>query len=79
MRYRAAVIQEEQADEEARSTGTVDTETAELMGLEGRASLGGYVTAACEQRGVDGPHRELNDHLGIPANKFPLRLLAPPV
>ena len=78
VRYRAAVIQEEQADEEARSTGTVDTETAELMGLESRASLGGYVTAACEQRGVDGPHRELNDHLGIPANKFPLRLLAPP-
>ena len=56
----------------------MDPETAELVELESRASMSGYVAAACDGRGVDGTHKELNDHLGISGNKFPLRLLAPP-
>ena len=77
VRYRAAVIAEDAEDAAAKAVGDLDPKAVELLALETRASLGGYVAAACEGGLVTGAHKELNDHLGIPGNKFPLRLLAP--
>ena len=79
VRYRASVIAEDEEDNAARAAGDLSPEDAELTALESRATMAGYVEAACEARSVDGAHKELNDLLHIPMNKFPLRLLAPPV
>ena len=53
-----------------------DAEARELRELETRASLTNYAGAALEMRGLDGAERELNEHLEMPLDSFPLRLLA---
>ena len=78
VRFRAAALAEEQEDREARFDGGIDPETRELRGLETRSRIGTYFTAAAEGRAVEGAERELNEHMKIPLNKFPLRMLAPP-
>ena len=75
---RVAALELEGIEAETRSTEIEDAETRELRQLESKASVADYVTAALEMRGVkDGAALELNQHLGIGADKFPLQLLAP--
>ena len=54
-----------------------DGEGREYRELLGNADFGRYVAAALAGNGVgDGAERELNKHLGIADNYFPLRMLA---
>ena len=54
-----------------------DGEGREYRELLGNADFGRYVAAALSGTGVgDGAERELNQHLGIADNYFPLRMLA---
>jgi len=78
VRYRAAILTEEQEDAEARAEGDIDPETRELMALETRATISAYVAAAMETRAVNGAELEYNQALKLGADKFPLSLLAPP-
>ena len=56
-----------------------DGEGREYRELLGNADFGRYVAAALAGNGVgDGAERELNKHLGIADNYFPLRMLAGP-
>ena len=77
VRYRAAVLDEDAEDAEARATGDVDAETAELIGLETRSQVHRYIGAAIDKRTVDGAEGEYNAALKMGAHAFPLRLLAP--
>ena len=52
-------------------------EDAELRELKNRVSMGRYIGAAKQMRAVDGAELELNQHLNIDANHFPLELLSP--
>ena len=54
-----------------------DGEAAEMRQLREKVSIGRYMEAAYEGRGVDGAERELNQHHKLPGNKFPLEILAP--
>ena len=76
VRYRASVLEEEEADRVA-GLGGGDPELRELRALETRARLSDYMSAAADRRAVEGAARELNEHMNIPLHKFPLRLLAP--
>ena len=77
VRYRAAVLTEENEDREARMAGEMDPETRELHGLETNSRMHRYIGAALEMRSVDGAEAELNSHLKIAGNRFPLQILAP--
>ena len=56
-----------------------DGEGREYRELRGRANFGQYVAAAMSGVGIqDGAERELNQHLGIAANFFPMEMLAGP-
>ena len=56
-----------------------DAEGSEYRQLLNSADFGKYVAAAMSGSGVgDGAERELNDHLGIAHNYFPLRMIAGP-
>ena len=56
-----------------------DGEGREYRELLGKADFGRYVAAALAGGGVgDGAERELNKHLGIADNYFPMRMLAGP-
>ena len=76
---RAAIVTE--AAEEAETRGEFgnngDGEPAEIRALRGKVRTAGYVTAALEQRAVDGVEAEYNSATKIGANRFPLSLLAP--
>ena len=75
---RAAIEEEER---EIRQRGNQangnDGESAELRELRGRVTLAAYIGAAIEGRAAEGPEREFNQALGVPAGRFPLELLAP--
>ena len=82
---RAATVACENEESEQRTaarTGEgadlLDTEDRERAELRGKAKLGGYVTAALEQRSADGAEAEFNAAIGLAGNRFPLELLAPP-
>ena len=78
-RSQAAIIAEGEAETRA-SAGfkEPDAEDRELAELRGKARVGAYIEAAFEGRAVaDGAEHELNQALDIPANRFPLELLAP--
>ena len=55
----------------------VDAETREKLELRGRVSMGNYIAAAQEQRGVDGAEAEYNSAVGVRPGRFPLHLVAP--
>ena len=77
VRYRASVLEEEEADRKAQLSGDMDPETRELAGLETRSKVGAYVLAAAEMRSVSGAEAEFNAAIKIGANQVPLRLFAP--
>ncbi len=74
---RAAIVAEEDAEKRARLEHGDDPEARELRELRGRVSLGGYLSAAQEQRGLDGAEAEYNEAMKIRPGRFPLHLLAP--
>ena len=55
-----------------------DAETRELRDLEQRSNLGELFDAVLEQRQIDGPIRELQQHVKIGANQIPLSMLRHP-
>ena len=57
----------------------VDAETRERLELRGRVSVGNYIAAAQEQRGLEGVEAEYNAACGIRAGRFPLHLLTPEI
>ena len=61
-------------DPENRNAG----EGAEFRALESRVSLGAYLGAAWEGRSIGGAELEYNQALEMGADRFPIRLLAPP-
>ena len=81
---RAAQVAVDDEDAEQRAAGTAarapegDAETRERAELRAKVRLGGYVSAAVEQRSADGAEAEYNQSIGISGNRFPLELLAPP-
>ncbi len=75
---RAAIVVEGEDEERARGLFD-DGEDAEIRALRGRVRLGEYMTAAIEQRAAAGAEAELNAALSLPANRFPLSLMAPEV
>lgn len=77
VRYRASVLEEEEADRKAHLVGEMDPETRELAGLETRSRVGAYVLAAAEMRSVSGAEAEFNQAIKIGANQVPMRLFAP--
>ena len=56
-----------------------DAEGRELRALRERISFGEYAGAAMQMRGAVGAEGDYNAAIGIPANRFPLELLAPPL
>ena len=68
------------ADDAAAVRGeAVDAETRERLELRGRVSVGAYIAAAQEQRGIDAAEAEYNAACGMKAGRFPLHLLTPEV
>ena len=79
-RHRAALISED-AELRAAETGRAgepDAETRALRDLQGRVSLGRYLTAFADGGQVDGAERELAEHRGLAANAVPWDVLLPP-
>ena len=79
VRFQAAVVADGEFEDRARREFDDDAEGREFRALEGRASLTNYVSAAMEMRAVAGAEGEFNAALKIGADRFPMRLLAPPV
>ena len=77
VRYRAAVLEEEEADRIASASGDMDAETREFMGLETRSRVSRYVDSAVDGRSIDGVEQEFNQALKLPAGMVPLRMFAP--
>ena len=74
---RAAIVA---SPEETGTVETVDAETRERRALRARVTLSGHVSAAMEQRSLEGAELEFNQALGLrAAGAFPLELLAPEV
>ena len=74
---RAAIVAE--ADPTVTPNDGDDAEGRELRSLRERISFGEYAGAALQMRGATGAEGEYNDAIGIPANRFPLEMLAPPL
>ena len=81
---RAATVAVEGEEAEQREAGAAagspanDAEDRERAELRAKVKLGGYVSAAIEQRSAAGAEAEYNAAVGIAGNRFPLELLAPP-
>ena len=76
MRATRATVEDEQAAVETRAD---DGEDAEIRSLRDRSRVSSYMAAAAEQRAVGGAEGEFNAARKMPANHFPLELLAPRV
>ena len=82
---RAAQIAVDAEEDEQRAAGAAarqpegDAEDRERAELRAKVRMGGYITAAVEQRAAVGAEAEFNAALGIAGNRFPLELLAPAV
>ena len=75
----AALAVSEPVVEVVKVEPTEDSEARELRSLSEKVSMGSYLHAAAEGRGVDGAEREYNAALGITKpNGFSLGLLSPP-
>ena len=73
---RAAIEADDDDDDGTTPEPSEDAESRELTELRGKVGMGAYVGAAMERRGVvNGPELELNQHLGIPGDYFPMSLL----
>ena len=68
-----------EAEEAAVETREDDGEDAEIRALRDRSRVSSYMQAAVEQRAVGGAEGEFNAARKMPANCFPLELLAPRV
>ena len=75
--YRAALHLEDDAVNKARQQFGDDPEERERRELRGRVSMGRYIGAAQELRGLEGPEAEYNAACGVRSGRFPLHLLAP--
>ena len=75
--YRAALAGEAEEEQRAAAEFDADPETAEVRALRGRVRIGEYMASAVEGRAAAGAEGELNAALGLPANRFPLSLIAP--
>ena len=74
----AALVVSEEEVEPVKVEPTEDAEARELRSLSEKVSMGSYLHAAAEGRGVDGAEREYNAALGITKpNGFSLGLLSP--
>ena len=82
LRAATSAVETEEAEQRAAAKAGAapegDTEDLERLELRSKARMGRYVLAAMENRAADGAEAELNDAVGIGANRFPLELLAPP-
>ena len=74
---RAAIVVEDDAEKRARQQFGDDPEDREKRELRSRVSLGNYIGAAQEQRGLEGPEAEYNQACGVRSGRFPLHLLEP--
>ena len=72
-RYRAEVLVEAEAEARAESSG----EGAEKTEIRSKTRVGNYLTAAIENRAIDGVEAEFNASTNMAINQFPLELLAP--
>ena len=77
VKLRAAIVVEDDAEKRARREYGDDPEARELRELRGRVSMGNYVVASQEMRGLEGPELEYNQAFGVRSGRFPLHLLAP--
>jgi hypothetical protein len=79
----ALLAQPEETAEKVEKRAEVVTETAEEKAeveLRSKVDFGRYVAASLAGTGVtSGAEGELNEHLGLAANQFPMDMLAPPV
>ena len=77
VRAATAAVETEEAEQLERRTVAPDGEDRERNELRGKVQLHRYMTAALETRSADGAESEYNAALGLPANRFPMELLAP--
>lgn len=78
--YRTAVAEEAAADAEADAQRARDGEGGELRQLQERVRVGRYMTAAVQDRRLDGAEAEFNEARGIADTgivQLPFELLAP--
>ncbi len=75
---RVAAADEEAEQRQAARDTEPDAEDRERAELRGKVRLSRYIGAAVETRAADGPEAEYNAAIGLPANRFPLELLAAP-
>ena len=73
IKYRTAVKTEGEAETRAQESG----EGTEKRELRTKTRVGGYLTAAIENRAIDGVEAEFNASINLPVNRFPLEILAP--
>ena len=80
MRLQAATVgDDDPVDPPVDPVDPPDGEELELRALRDRAEFAPYLSAALEHRGLtEGAEAELNAALDVPADRFPLELLAPP-
>ena len=72
--FQAAIALDLENERKARAA--FDGEDKERNELRSKVSFGAYVESALEQRAATGAELELNQSLEIPADRFPLELLA---
>ena len=77
LRAARVVVDAEGGGETRETRHDDDAEAREVRELRARVRMGGYVTAAIEQRAAVGVEGEYNAAIGIGGNRFPLELLAP--
>ena len=75
-RSQALILAGDGEQEPEAKTG--DAESRELLDLERRSNLGELFDAVLEQRQIDGPIRELQQHVKLGGNQIPLSLLRHP-
>ena len=66
------------AEDEPIETRSEDAEDLELRNLELQSNVGELFDAVLEQRAIDGPIRELQQHHHLGANQIPISLLRQP-
>ena len=78
----AALLAQPEPDKavEKRSEVTETAEEREMVELRSNINFGKYIASAMTGSGITtGAEAELNEHMGLAANQFPMDLLAPPV
>ena len=78
----AALLAQPEPDKavEKRSEVTETAEEREMIELRSNINFGKYIASAMTGSGITtGAEAELNEHMGLAANQFPMDLLAPPV